>query len=195
MNLNSQIIRRVEDKVIETLLQVQTLYGRAFELPSIEWNLRGVCAGLAQVRENRIRLNPVLLSENTEHFIRQTVPHEIAHLVNRALHGPHVRAHGPEWKSIMHALGLPPMRCHQYDATNVRTRTPRRYAYQCNCRSHPVSQIVHTAGPTSPPPATSSSTMKTRPTPKNPPVAKRKSPGASAGRMKCATKSSPVCSS
>ena len=143
MNLNSPIIRQVEDKVIETLLQVQTLYGRAFELPSIEWNLRGACAGIAHARENRIRLNPVLLSENMEHFIGQTVPHEIAHLVNRTMHGPHVRSHGPEWKSIMHALGLPPERCHQYDVANARTRTPRRYAYQCNCRSHPVSQIVH----------------------------------------------------
>ncbi len=143
MKLNLQIIGRVEDKVIETLLQVQTLYGRPFELPSIEWNLRGVCAGRAHIRENRIRLNPVLLTENTEHFILQTVPHEIAHLVNRALHGPHVRAHGPEWQSIMHALGLPAERCHQYDVANARTRTQRRYDYHCDCRSYPVSQIVH----------------------------------------------------
>ena len=150
MKLNSQIIGRVEDKVIKTLLQAQTLYGRPFELPSIEWNLRGVCAGLARVRENRIRLNPVLLAENTEHFILQTVPHEIAHLVNRTLHGPHVRAHGPhvrahgpEWQYIMHALGLPAERCHQYDVANARTPAQRRYDYHCNCRSHPVSQIVH----------------------------------------------------
>jgi SprT protein len=69
MNLTNQIIGRVEDKVIETLLQAQVLYGRAFELPSIEWNLRGVCAGIAHVGENRIQLNPVLLSENIECFI------------------------------------------------------------------------------------------------------------------------------
>jgi SprT protein len=143
MNLTNQIIGRVEDKVIETLLQAQTLYGRAFELPSIEWNLRGACAGLAHARDNRIHLNPILLSENTEHFIAQTVPHEIAHLVNRALHGHRVRPHDPEWKSIMHAFGLPALRCHKYDVANARTRMQRRYDYHCNCRSHPVSQIMH----------------------------------------------------
>ncbi len=83
-----------------------SLYGRAFELPSIEWNLRGSFAGRADGRNNRMRLNPVLLCENTEDFIKQTVPHEVAHLANRTVHGPHVRPHGPEWKSMMRALGL-----------------------------------------------------------------------------------------
>ena len=94
MKMPDQIIRRVEDKVIETCLRAQTLYGRAFELPAIEWNLRGQRAACAHGRDNRIRINPVLLAENTEDFIAQTVPHEIAHLINHVLHGPRVQAHG-----------------------------------------------------------------------------------------------------
>ena len=129
--------------MIDTFLQLQALYGRVFELPSINWNLQGRCAGKAYPSENRINLNSTLLINNTDDFIEQTVPHEIAHLINRTLNGPQVRPHGPEWKAIMRALGLPPLRCHNYAVNQTGTRWRKRTMYFCACDFHFVSQIVH----------------------------------------------------
>jgi SprT protein len=144
MILNEQIVRRVEDKVLETYLQAQKLFGRQFDLPAVEWTLKGRCAGRAFCIENRIKFNPILLQQNVEDFILQTVPHEIAHLINHALHGRFVKPHGREWKKIMTTLGLEPLRCHNYATQPVIIRRPqRRHVYYCACRTHWVTQIIH----------------------------------------------------
>lgn len=136
------LVKEVEDKILETYLRAEQIYQRTFELPSVDWNLRGTCAGSATWKQNLIRLNPILLCENKTQFINETVPHEVAHLLNRALNGPLVSPHGPEWCGIMVALGLAPQRCHTYDITNARVRQERRYSYKCNCRPHSISQRI-----------------------------------------------------
>lgn len=136
------LVRQAEDKVLETYLRAEQIFQRTFELPAIEWGQRGTCAGRASWRQNQISLNPVLLIENRDAFIREIVPHEVAHLINRALHGPAVKPHGREWQSVMVALGLSPTRCHKFDVSNARVRTERRHTYRCKCTSHSVSQRV-----------------------------------------------------
>lgn len=116
------LIGQVEDKILETYLLAETLFNQCFELPSIHWDLSGLCAGRAVWPDNRIRLNPILLCENAEDFIRETVPHEIAHLLNRAMNGNGVKPHGREWKAIMRAMGLKPQRCHNYKLSKTRPR-------------------------------------------------------------------------
>src|SRR5712671_2184617 len=143
MEIADNIVRRVEDKVIETYLLAQSLYGRVFDVPDIEWSLRGLTAGRAMFRGNRIRLNAIFLRDNTEDFIAQTIPHEIAHLLNNALHGFRVKPHGPEWKSIMRALGLSPIRCHDYDVTKAAFRRQKRHIYFCDCGVRSISQTIH----------------------------------------------------
>lgn len=137
-----QLIDRVENRVIETYQLAENIYHRTFELPSIDWDLSGHCAGKAYLIENRIRLNSTLLIQNADDFIRQTVPHEIAHLLNHAMNGRSVRPHGPEWQSIMRNLGLPPRRRHNYPVA-VQWRRPRpRHSLYCMCREHFVTQAV-----------------------------------------------------
>ena len=145
MNLEvpSGIINRVEAKVHETYLRAQALYGRSFKKPSIEYNIWGRTAGLAYHAKNRIRLNPVLLRENAIDFVGQIVPHEIAHLLTRAMHGTSVKSHGPDWKSVMLDLGLQPRRCHNYHVKNTTMRQQRSYPYLCHCCEHSVSQTIH----------------------------------------------------
>jgi len=130
------LVARAEDKVIEVYLHAQSIWKQAFALPSVDFDLVGCCAGRAYYRENRIRLNPVLLAENYTDFIAETVPHEVAHLLAFTLHGrqTRVKPHGPEWKSVVLALGLRPVRCHNYDVTNAQVRHERRYTYACRCR-------------------------------------------------------------
>jgi len=131
------IIARAEDKAMEVYLQAQSIWKQIFALPTIEFDLLGRCAGRAYCRENRIRLNPVLLLENQTDFIERTVPHEVAHLLTCTLYlGPaRIKPHGPEWKSVMLALGLKPVRCHSYDTANARVRRPRWFIYCCRCRA------------------------------------------------------------
>lgn len=138
----SALVKQVEDKVLETYLRAEQVFQRSFELPEIDWGQRGTCAGRASWRQNQISLNSVLLIENRDEFIREIVPHEVAHLINRALHGPMVKPHGSEWRSVMVALGQTPNRCHNFDVSNARVRTERRHTCRCKCTSHSVSQRV-----------------------------------------------------
>lgn len=82
-----------------------------------------------------IRLNLILCFENEEHFIKQTVGHEVAHLVNHVVHGftkqveekgkmvtKKVRSHGKEWRHVMTVLGLEPKIYHTYDCSSIQTK-------------------------------------------------------------------------
>jgi SprT protein len=131
----NELIAKVEDKVLETFIKAEAIWQRQLELPRLQFDLRGTCAGRAYYRDYQIRLNPVLLFENQTDFIEQTVPHEVAHLLTSTLHtGPaRVMPHGPEWKSVMLALGLKPVRCHSYDTSNAQVRRERRFTYACAC--------------------------------------------------------------
>jgi SprT protein len=109
-------------------------YGQKFEFPTVLYTLRGRVAGWAQHNTWTINLNSVLLVENFDDF-RQTVLHELAHLITGRIH-PHTTrsgfrssfagsggkrsVHGPEWQAVMRVLGLEPHRCHSYDTTNSR---------------------------------------------------------------------------
>ena len=134
-SIPKDLIARAEDKVIEVYIQAQSIWKQAFDLPSVDFDLLGCCAGRAHYRKNRIRLNPVLLLEHQANFIEETVPHEVAHLLTRTLYlGPgRIKPHGPEWKSVMLALGLKPIRCHNYDVSNAQVRHERRFSYACAC--------------------------------------------------------------
>jgi SprT protein len=130
------LIARAEDKVIEVYLHAQSIWKQIFALPTVDFDMLGRYAGRAYCSENRIRLNPVLLLENQADFIERVIPHEVAHLLTRTLYlGPgRIKPHGLEWKSVMLALGMKPVRCHSYDTANARVRHERRFIYCCRCR-------------------------------------------------------------
>ena len=116
--------------------------------PRVEtrFDLRGRGAG--QVRRQvgevwAVRYNPALLSRHGEDFLARTVPHEVAHIIAFHRHGPRIQPHGPEWQAIMHLFGVPPTRCHDYDVSDLQTRTLDRFPYRCGCRSHLLTSIRH----------------------------------------------------
>ena len=141
------LVAKVENKVLETYIKTEDIWQRQFELPSLQFDLRGRCAGRAYI--HHIRLNPVLLIQNDPDFIEETVPHEIAHLITNRLHGFWIKPHGREWKSVMVALGLQPIRCHNYDVSNAQVRRmpqgrrERRFTYACACRTVQESTRTH----------------------------------------------------
>ena len=80
-----------------------------------------------------IKFNRTLLLENSDEFIRQVVPHELAHLIVYQVFG-RVKPHGQEWKAVMTQLfNLPADTCHQFDVESVQGKM---FAYQCECQTH-----------------------------------------------------------
>ncbi|WP_032621225.1 SprT family zinc-dependent metalloprotease, partial [Pseudomonas avellanae] len=111
--------------------QAETFFKRTFKRPVVSFQLRGQKASVAHLHENLLRFNPQLYHENAEDFLRQTVPHEVAHLVAHQLFGGSIQPHGEEWQLIMRGVyELPPNRCHTYA---VQRRSVIRYIYRCPC--------------------------------------------------------------
>jgi SprT protein len=109
----------------------EAFFKRPFTRPQVSLRLRGQKAGVAHLNQNLLRFNPTLYRENTDHFLQQTVAHEVAHLVAHQLFGPDIKPHGEEWQLIMRGVyELPPERCHTYA---IQRRHTTRYLYRCTC--------------------------------------------------------------
>ncbi|MFR0675314.1 SprT family zinc-dependent metalloprotease [Enterobacterales bacterium AW_CKDN230030176-1A_HGKHYDSX7] len=120
--------------------QAEAFFDRRFPRPEVSLKLRGQKAGVAHLQQNLLRFNAQLYRENTDHFLRQTVAHEVAHLVAHHVFGGRIQPHGREWQSIMIGVyGLPADRCHSYA---VERRSVLRYLYHCPC---PESEFAFTA--------------------------------------------------
>ena len=120
--------------------QAEAFFKRPFPRPEVSFKLRGQKAGVAHLHENLLRFNLQLYRENQKDFLRQTVAHEVAHLVAHQLFGDRIQAHGQEWQLIMRGVyELPPNRCHNYE---VQRRVVTRYIYRCPC---PESDFPFTA--------------------------------------------------
>jgi len=115
----------------------------------IEFTLRGTTAGKAWCcgSNRKIQYHPVLLAQNTDGFIRRTIPHEVAHIVVHAMYPyTRVRPHGNEWKFVMRAFGVETTRCHKYDVSEVRQsrqKLDKVFEYRCCCKTYRFTIIRH----------------------------------------------------
>lgn len=133
----------LHDRVEACYQTAEEFFNKRFERPEVSLKLRGQKAGVAYLDRNQLRFNEQLYRANTEHFLRQTVAHEVAHLIAHQMFGPRIRPHGEEWQLIMRGVyGLPPERCHTYE---VSRRRSNRYIYQCQCpgRDFPFTAQRH----------------------------------------------------
>lgn len=116
-------------------------FGRTFVRPQVRFDLRGKTAGYAHQpysgKPGYIRVNVELLSnpEYTEEMLKQTLPHEVAHIVQYQLYPTRqCKSHGPEWRSLMGVLGIPARRTHSMKTTPARgTSNPYVYRAYCAC--------------------------------------------------------------
>ena len=124
---------RIQRKLAEILQLAENHFQRKFSIPTISYDLRGVKAGVAYLQKNEIKFNRTLLLENSDEFIHQVVPHELAHLIVYQVFG-RVKPHGQEWQAVMTQLfNLPADTCHQFDVESVQGKM---FAYQCECQTH-----------------------------------------------------------
>lgn len=149
---DTRLQERVRQQVEQRMAEAERHFGRRLPRPDIRFDLTGKTAGQAERSGAFVRFNMVLLRENTEDFLRRTVPHEVAHVVVARVHGPGTRPHGPEWKNVMAELfGADASRCHEYDVTNAARRARARHPLVCGCGTHHVTprlvaQVVRSPG-------------------------------------------------
>lgn len=135
-------------KVEEAFVVAEKYYGRTFERPvKFVWETDRTRAGYCHFARKEFGFNPILAAENAEDFIKQVVPHEVAHWIDKAVYGYQYTqgrngkrrriSHGRTWKGIMvNVYGLDPDRCHSYDVASVKTRTRivvKAFKYSCRC--------------------------------------------------------------
>lgn len=121
---------------IERARSIYRVADRRLPLPEVRFDLRGRAAGQAVLSRRRnvvdvIRLNADLLASHPRDMLDETVPHEVAHVAVHRLYGRRVRPHGPEWKALMQAFGVPADTCHKLPVTPARRL--RQFRYACGC--------------------------------------------------------------
>ena len=122
---------QVQRKLNHSLQLVEAYFKRKFTMPEVNYELRGIKAGVAYLQKNVIKFNRTLLLENSDEFIRQVVPHELAHLVVYQMFG-RVKPHGKEWQLVMNEIfNLPSDTCHQFEVKSVQGKTCE---YRCACQ-------------------------------------------------------------
>ena len=69
------------------------------DLPELTWDLKGTVGGQAYLNQNMIRINMEALQKYKDHYIKQTIGHEFAHLV--AYKALRHKGHGRSWSRVM----------------------------------------------------------------------------------------------
>jgi SprT protein len=137
----------LQEATTQWLTKANQIFGRTFPMPMISLRLRGGVAGRAYITKWLVKYNPEIYINNKQAFIDRTVPHELAHLINRTLHGNLVKTHGKEWRSIMRQLGVKDItRCHSYNLDGIkgiRAKAARPFVYACGCQEWKVTSLIH----------------------------------------------------
>lgn len=129
--LNQEQVRDIEDYVLNCYERAQKVFNRTFELPKLEFNLKGIVAGNANVTRNIIRLHPAFYLKYGDIY-KQTILHECCHLFSDIRFGQET-GHGPLWKQTMREMGAVRLsRCHSYDTSGLRN-AKTRYVWKCHC--------------------------------------------------------------
>lgn len=124
------------------------------DFPRIRVDLKGQSAGQASVLkdvldthwDSYINFNPVLMRDNLDYFIAQTIPHEVSHFVQ--LTNQYVkesrfyrdRPHGKVWQKLMKILGAKPNVRHKLD---VRKVVKNGTVYTCGCKEWVFTKVRH----------------------------------------------------
>jgi len=136
----------VREKVREVIVKANSIYGVALQ-PEIDFALIGRVAAqagamrVAGVLHNQsLRFNrDVIMGNDFPNLLRNTVPHEVAHLVCFAR--PELgNNHNPGWKRVCRTLGGTGNRCNNYDVQYA----AGTYRYVASCGTEvAISKIRH----------------------------------------------------
>jgi predicted SprT family Zn-dependent metalloprotease len=113
--LTPELKAEVEVEVKKAVDFANKVYKSDLAYPDIKWDLRSRVGGMAIYAFNRLRFHPVFAAENPKDYKKQTVWHEVAHLVARHVYktpknpkAKKVMSHGEEWREVMVKFGRGP---------------------------------------------------------------------------------------
>ena len=130
--LDETLCAELDARIRSYVALANASFATCLRAPGWDARLRGALAGKAHLQRGYLQFNATLLRGNQEHFLVQTVGHEVAHLVVWALYGVRVKPHGVEWKTVMRVFGLETRATHDYDVSGLRrARSP--FVYRCGC--------------------------------------------------------------
>ncbi len=149
-HLDEGIQQCAQETVRECVLLANQTYRRRIRMPAIDFGLKGRCAGQLVAKPISvakssyiIRINGDMLIRHFEYFMREVIPHEVAHLVVHWIYGARAKAHGEEWKTVMkECFGLEPSIYHALPTRSARHHA-REYIYQCVCQNHAFTLRRH----------------------------------------------------
>lgn len=107
----------------------------------IDFSLKGLAAGQVVIDGNLItvRINSDALVDYYDFIYAETLPHEVAHLVQYALEG--YLSHDAKWKTYCELLGGTPTRTHSLGLKP--TRKQKQWLYKVGDETHILSTIRH----------------------------------------------------
>lgn len=130
----------IEDKILYKVQDCVNLINSRlkmsqFKFPNVEFNLDGIVLGNASYKDWTVRFNLKFAKHNPEEFLKVTVPHEIAHLLDYHLYKKW--GHGKTWKMIMRIFfNLEPKACSNMDLppdVKVKKNRMNTFIYVCAC--------------------------------------------------------------
>lgn len=132
--VSEELQDEVRQVVIDSVERVQAHYpNEVFPPILITYERSYTTAGWAKCLQYQVNFDPILLVANRNEFLKQIVPHEVAHILAEHIHGHDIAPHGQEWKDMMILLGLSPDRCHKLD-TSISKRKFTTYKFACGCK-------------------------------------------------------------
>lgn len=139
----AELEAQIETLTRELVVRAAARWPRArIRLPNIVYRLRGRAAGEACAQKNTTNYNRFLMEKYGEAFVREIVPHEVAHLIVAAICRRRVKPHGEEWRAVMAFFGRAPRVRHEFDAPFARRE--RRVEYACACdTTHQLTMRAH----------------------------------------------------
>ena len=139
-------ISQVKSTVLQHINHINNCYNLTVPPVQVEFDLKGRNAGSFELRNStcRIRFNEIILVNNFQESLEQTVPHETAHYLTYKIFGrKNIKPHGPEWRKIMEMLGATADVYHNFDLKNVPIRQQRRHTYSCGCKQYELTTTRH----------------------------------------------------
>jgi len=145
MKVSQDTNNKVVKIVNETLEKAKTLWPHKAHLVkplTVDWEVGGVrTAGLAHIYRDRVSYNSHYINEVD--FWDTTVPHEVAHHLQKWFYPSARQAHGPEFRSIMARLGCSTRTCHSMKPEALLEARPFEYECPCCKKTFNLSNILH----------------------------------------------------
>lgn len=145
-SLHAAIVARLGEGL--EIVRHQRGFG-GFPQPELLFFNRRTAAGLALYQHWAVALNRGLFERYPEQNLRETVLHELAHLVigyarkQRIIKG-RVAAHGAEWQRVMRGwFEVEPERTHRQETDHLDIRRQRRWIYRCACNTWQLTTVRH----------------------------------------------------